>query len=146
MLVLNEKRVNKEILYHYLKFLSNFYRVYLHHSLFYFCKYFCFFRRRHYVNEDACKNILKNGNSKELEKEQFWQGIFQILDKDSEQQATKTESTTDSKVVVKADGSRVLMITINVNGIKMTMSLEISKPSDTTTLNASDLQSVNSEL
>lgn len=38
------------------------------------------------------------------------------------------------------------MITINVNGIKMTMSLEISKPSDTTTLNASDLQSVNSEL
>lgn len=41
------------------------------------------------VNEDACKNILKNGNSKELEKEQFWQGIFQILDKDSEQQATK---------------------------------------------------------
>ncbi|RRJ62774.1 hypothetical protein EHV15_07355 [Paenibacillus oralis] len=68
-----------------------------------------------------------------------------------------TESTTDSKVVVKADGSRVLMITINVNGMNTTMSLEISKPTqmpnsegdqelDTTTLNAGNLQSVDSEL
>lgn len=78
------------------------------------------------VYEDTCKNILKSGKSKDLEQEQFWQGVFQILDKGSEQQAAKTESTTDSKVVVKADGSRVLMITINVNGMKMTMSLEIS--------------------
>lgn len=109
------------------------------------------------VYEDTCKNILKSGKSKDLEQEQFWQGVFQILDKGSEQQAAKTESTTDSKVVVKADGSRVLMITINVNGMKMTMSLEISKPtqmpnsegdqeSDTTTLNTGNLQSVDSEL
>ncbi|MCM1468259.1 MAG: DUF6033 family protein [Alistipes sp.] len=40
------------------------------------------------------------------------------------------ESKTESDIVVKPDGSRVLVITMNVGGMETTMSLEISKPTD----------------
>lgn len=38
------------------------------------------------------------------------------------------QSQTDTDIVVKADGSRVLVITTSVGGMQTTMSLEISKP------------------
>lgn len=49
-----------------------------------------------------------------------------------EQKAGKTEeeSETDSKIIVKPDGSRVLVTTVNMGGMKMVTSLEISKPTD----------------
>lgn len=38
------------------------------------------------------------------------------------------ESKTDTDIIVKADGSRVLLVTTRVCGMQTTMSLEISKP------------------
>lgn len=38
------------------------------------------------------------------------------------------ESETDTEIIVNPDGSRTLMVTTNVGGMKSTMSLEISKP------------------
>ncbi|MCM1158838.1 MAG: hypothetical protein NC348_10115 [Clostridium sp.] len=40
------------------------------------------------------------------------------------------ESETTSDVIVKPDGSRVLVVTMNMGGMATTMSLEISKPTD----------------
>lgn len=40
------------------------------------------------------------------------------------------ESETKSNVIVKPDGSRVLIITTNVGGMETQMSLQISKPTD----------------
>lgn len=38
------------------------------------------------------------------------------------------ESETDTQIIVNPDGSRTLMVTMNVGGMESTMSLEISKP------------------
>ena len=38
------------------------------------------------------------------------------------------ESNTDTEIIVKPDGSRVLVVTMNVGGIETSMTLEISKP------------------
>lgn len=40
------------------------------------------------------------------------------------------EAETNSEIVVKPDGSRVLVMTMNTGGMEMTMSLQISKPTD----------------
>ena len=40
----------------------------------------------------------------------------------------QTESNSD--IIVKPDGSRVLVVTTNIGGMKTTMSLEISKPTN----------------
>lgn len=40
------------------------------------------------------------------------------------------ETETKSNVVVKPDGSRVLVVTMNIGGMETTMSLEISKPTN----------------
>lgn len=40
------------------------------------------------------------------------------------------ESETNSNIIVKPDGSRVLVITTSVGGMETQMSLEISKPTD----------------
>ena len=42
---------------------------------------------------------------------------------------TKSEET-QSDIVVKPDGSRVLVVTVNIGGMETSMSLEISKPAD----------------
>ena len=40
------------------------------------------------------------------------------------------QTETDSDIIVKPDGSRVLVVTTNIGGMKTTMSLEISKPTN----------------
>lgn len=40
------------------------------------------------------------------------------------------ETETKSDIIVKPDGSRVLVVTMNIGGMETTMSLEISKPTD----------------
>lgn len=44
------------------------------------------------------------------------------------QQASGQASETNTEIIVKPDGSRVLVITMSVGGMETTMSLEISKP------------------
>ena len=40
------------------------------------------------------------------------------------------ESETTTEIIVKPDGSRVLMMTMSIGGMETTMSLEISKPTE----------------
>lgn len=42
----------------------------------------------------------------------------------------KAESETDSQIIVKPDGSRILITTVNIGGMKMITSLKISEPTD----------------
>lgn len=45
-------------------------------------------------------------------------------------QPEKQESETETDIIVKPDGSRVLVVTMNVGGMNTTMTMEISKPTD----------------
>ncbi|HBI59910.1 MAG TPA: hypothetical protein DDY31_01650 [Lachnospiraceae bacterium] len=46
-----------------------------------------------------------------------------------EEQSREIEKDkTDTDIIVKSDGSRVLVVTINVGGMRSSMSMEISKP------------------
>lgn len=47
------------------------------------------------------------------------------------EQADSPESKTKSDIIVKPDGSKVLVVTMSIGGTETTMSLEISKPTDT---------------
>lgn len=48
----------------------------------------------------------------------------------SMEEAQRRRQETKSDIVVKPDGSRVLMVTMNMGGVETTMSMEISKPTD----------------
>lgn len=56
-----------------------------------------------------------------LSYDKWMQSLMEHVDRDQE---TKTD------IIVKADGSRVLVVTMNVGGMETSMSLEISKPTD----------------
>lgn len=53
--------------------------------------------------------------------------FFDFLDNRS-QKSTEQEGKTDTDIVVKPDGSKVLVTTMNAGGMTTTMSIEISKP------------------
>ncbi len=42
----------------------------------------------------------------------------------------RDEAKTETDIIVKPDGSRVLLMTMSIGGMKTAMSLEISKPTD----------------
>lgn len=64
----------------------------------------------------------------EAEKEtETEQQELQMSDEGKEQKGIQ-ESETRTDIIVKPDGSRVLVVTMSVGGIETTMSLEISKP------------------
>lgn|SRR5574344_2110383 len=44
--------------------------------------------------------------------------------------AKSDEDTTDSNIIVEADGSRVLVVTMKIGGVESTMSIKISDPTD----------------
>ena len=46
------------------------------------------------------------------------------------EQADKQESESKTDIIVKPDGSRVLVMTMSIGGMETTMSLEISKPTE----------------
>ena len=51
-------------------------------------------------------------------------------------QEDKQESESKTEIIVKPDGSRVLVMTMSIGGMETTMSLEISKPTEAPTENA----------
>ena len=51
-------------------------------------------------------------------------------------QEDKQESESKTDIIVKPDGSRVLVITMSIGGMETTMSLEISKPTEAPNENA----------
>ena len=55
-----------------------------------------------------------------------------LKENEDSEKSVENQEKTDSKtnIIVKADGSRVLMITTKIGGMESVMSLEISKPTD----------------
>lgn len=53
-----------------------------------------------------------------------------IYDKMKQGKKEIEKANTESDIIVKLDGSRVLVVTMCVGGMETTMSLEISKPTD----------------
>ncbi len=55
-----------------------------------------------------------------------------LKENEDSEKSTENQEKTDSKtnIIVKADGSRVLMITTKIGGMESVMSMEISKPTD----------------
>ena len=53
-----------------------------------------------------------------------------LVDDEEKDAANELGSETKTDIVVKSDGSRVLIVTVNVGGMETTMSLEISKPTN----------------
>ncbi len=51
------------------------------------------------------------------------------------EQADKQESESKTDIIVKPDGSRVLVMTMSIGGMETTMCLEISKPTEAPTEN-----------
>lgn len=68
-----------------------------------------------YEDKEQKKSVRRAGFKEEMEKAE---------DEKEEMETSKT----DTDIIVKADGSRVLLVTTNVCGMQTTMSLEISKP------------------
>ena len=52
-----------------------------------------------------------------------------VSDEESKQE-DKQESESKTEIIVKPDGSRVLVMTMSIGGMETTMSLEISKPTE----------------
>lgn len=52
-----------------------------------------------------------------------------LADKESEK-ADRQESKTKTDIIIRPDGSRVLVMTMSIGGMETTMSLEISKPTE----------------
>ncbi|MDE7253791.1 MAG: hypothetical protein K2O32_12730 [Acetatifactor sp.] len=51
-----------------------------------------------------------------------------VLSDEESEQAVGQESESKTEIIVKPDGSRVLVMTMSIGGMETTMSLEISKP------------------
>jgi len=51
------------------------------------------------------------------------------------EQVDKQESESKTEIIVKPDGSRVLVMTMSIGGMETTMCLEISKPTEAPTEN-----------
>lgn len=81
-------------------------------------------------------NISKAVDTKSMENVAGWEDCFKESENDYEkvlsdeelEQADSQESETKTEIIVKPDGSRVLVMTMSIGGMETTMSLEISKP------------------
>lgn len=65
------------------------------------------------------------------QKKRFTESIQSAEDKaeaKEEKRGEKGDTETDTDIIVMPDGSRVLVITMNMGGMQTSMSLEISKP------------------
>ena len=107
-------------------------------------------RREHYVKllkESAIKRKLLEQQSNEKHVKDV---LEEKQDKEDEkvhkqELADAKESKTDSKIVVKPDGSRVLMVTTHVGGTENSVAIEISKPTnmaDDTKLSEPDINNI----
>lgn len=90
-----------------------------------------------------------NGNGKSLfdskSNDSFWERrAEQKKFIEAQTQADIRESETKTEIVVKPDGSRVLVMTMNIGGMETNMSLEISKP--TNVLNENSKQNTDNNI
>ena len=71
---------------------------------------------------EALKSRVSNENVKEQEDNAVSDEELEKVD--------RQESETKTDIIVKPDGSRVLVVTMSIGGMETTMSLEISKPTE----------------
>ena len=85
-------------------------------------------------------NAMAEGHieAKDIAEYSKWEEYFEergleferILSDEELEQVDKQESDSKTDIIVKPDGSRVLVVTMSIGGMKTTMSLEISKPTE----------------
>lgn len=76
---------------------------------------------------DRAYVMLQINDLQGIEDEEFWNKFFDEMESSDSQEQ---ESGTDSNIIVKPDGSKVLVITMEINGMESTMSIKISEPTD----------------
>lgn len=86
-----------------------------------------------YAQEEILANkrrLLKEKLDSQSEQNQKAEAVNQGegTEETQESEEKKQESKTDTDIIVKADGSRVLLMTTRVCGMQTTMSVELSKP------------------
>lgn len=72
--------------------------------------------------------MLKNAGQNELLTEKNKEEKVQSTGEETRQDKEETVSKTN--IIVKPDGSRILLVTMNFGGMETTMSIEISKPTE----------------
>lgn len=70
---------------------------------------------------------LQSNDLQGIEDEEFWDKFFDEMESGDSQEE---ESGTDSNIIVKPDGSKVLVVTMKIGGMESTMSIKISDPTD----------------
>ena len=85
-------------------------------------------------------NALAAGDieAKDIKEYSKWEKYFEergleferILSDEELEQVDRQESESKTEIIVKPDGSRVLVMTMSIGGMETTMSLEISKPTE----------------
>lgn len=73
------------------------------------------------------KNVKNVAEKEDVSKSASLEDIYDKM-KQGKKEIEKAETDTD--IIVRPDGSRVLVVTMSVGGMETTMSLEISKPTD----------------
>lgn len=85
-------------------------------------------RNRSMINVNNAFLDMIRYEDKEQKKSVRGSGFEEEMEKAEDEKEEMETSKTDTDVIVKPDGSRVLMVTTKVCGMQTTMSLEISKP------------------
>ena len=85
----------------------------------------------------------KNTESVSEDEKNLKENDDKVMSDEELEKADNQESETKSDIIVKPDGSRVLVVTMSIGGMETTMSMEISKPTDT--LNETENQEVTDE-
>lgn len=81
------------------------------------------------VKYDAAYKQLGSGRLQGIEDQDFWDKFFENLEKNGNDNK-QSEDSTKSNIIVKADGSKVLQITMKICGMESTMNIKISDPED----------------
>lgn len=75
-----------------------------------------------YETRKSQQNTTGKGFANQVDK------VEKVLSDEELEQTANQESETKTDIIVKPDGSRVLVMTMSVGGMETNMSLEISKP------------------
>ncbi len=82
-----------------------------------------------HVLSDRCSFQMYQGRIQERRRQQMKLPEVQRQEVKEKKKDQETEQPkTESQIIVKSDGSRVLVVTTNAGGMQTTMSLEICKP------------------
>lgn len=85
------------------------------------------YNNQNYIQESLAYS--KNNKKQHInENEKFNNLINSSKNEENEKSEDAEESKTESEVIVKPDGSRVLIMTTQVGGMETVMSLKISEP------------------